>query len=363
MTLLATIQILLRQLQCLLFLLITPLADTLQPLNINPQNNLILIPTTINPQNSLTLIPTTINPQNSLTLIPTTINPQNSLTLILTTINPQNSLTLMPTTINPLNSLTLIPTINPLNMEFLIPTTINPQSRKTLMQTIINLQNSTTLTPATINPQNGLTLIPHLGAAMCARSCARCLGGTLIPLALCCIVANILLYFPNGSSQYAESDHLTLYVWFFSGIVGGGILMFLPAAVFLNIGDCGGCSGYESCGKSCAMFVSVIAALIGVAGSGYCFIISALALAKGPYCLTSQGWLYPFQDGNGRYLTELGSWSTCMLPENVVVWNVTLFSILLCLSGLELIVCVMQALNGLLDCLCGHCCEEHDEYG
>ncbi|KAG9332317.1 hypothetical protein JZ751_015374, partial [Albula glossodonta] len=179
---------------------------------------------------------------------------------------------------------------------------------------------------------------------MCARSCARCLGGTLIPLALCCIVANILLYFPNGSSQYAESDHLTLYVWFFSGIVGGGILMFLPAAVFLNIGDCGGCSGYESCGKSCA--VSNRRVLSQNRGKGW----------GAGSC--------PRQRGDiNKYLTELGSWSTCMLPENVVVWNVTLFSILLCLSGLELIVCVMQALNGLLDCLCGHCCEEHDEYG
>ncbi|XP_035279484.1 transmembrane 4 L6 family member 1-like [Anguilla anguilla] len=187
---------------------------------------------------------------------------------------------------------------------------------------------------------------------MCSSSCAKCLGATLVPLALCSIVANILLYFPNGETKYAQEDSLTLYVWFFTGIAGGGIVMFLPATVFMTVGDC----DKDGCGRSCVMFGSVLAALIGVAGSGYCFIVSALALAKGPYCLTLLGWMYPFQDGNGRYLTDPDSWSTCLSPAHVVEWNVTLFSILLILSGLEVIICVIQAINGLLSCLCGSCC-------
>ncbi|KAG7456917.1 hypothetical protein MATL_G00240980 [Megalops atlanticus] len=195
---------------------------------------------------------------------------------------------------------------------------------------------------------------------MCSRSCARCLGVTLIPLAVCCIVANILLYFPNGETKYAQDDKLTQYVWYFTGIVGGGILMFLPAFVFMNIGDCGGCCGNEGCGKSCAMLGSVLAALIGLAGSGYCFIISALALAQGPRCLTFLGWDYPFANGNGKYLTDHDTWSACLEPAHVVEWNITLWSILLALSGLEVIICAIQVINGLLGCLCGSCCNSED---
>ncbi|KAJ8274667.1 hypothetical protein COCON_G00092920 [Conger conger] len=132
--------------------------------------------------------------------------------------------------------------------------------------------------------------------------------------------------------------------------------MFLPAAVFMTVGDCAN-DGY---GRSCVMFGSVLAALIGVAGSGYCFIVSALALNKGPYCLTSLGWMYPFQDSNGRYLTDPDSWFVCLSPAHVVVWNVTLFSILLVLSGMEVIICVIQVINALLSCLCGSCCSKEN---
>ena len=38
-------------------------------------------------------------------------------------------------------------------------------------------------------------------------------------------VANILLYFPNGETKYASDNHLSRFVWFFSGILGGGLLV------------------------------------------------------------------------------------------------------------------------------------------
>lgn len=57
---------------------------------------------------------------------------------------------------------------------------------------------------------------------MCYGRCARCIGYILLVLALCCIVANTLLYFPNGERCHC---HLNTYVEYLHGIVGGGIMV------------------------------------------------------------------------------------------------------------------------------------------
>ncbi|XP_008563811.1 PREDICTED: transmembrane 4 L6 family member 1-like [Galeopterus variegatus] len=81
--------------------------------------------------------------------------------------------------------------------------------------------------------------------------------------------------------------------------------MFLPAFVFIGLeqDDCCGCCGHKNCGESCAMLSSVLAALIGIAGSGYCVIVAALGLAEGPLCLDSLGqWNYTFASTEGQYV-------------------------------------------------------------
>ncbi|XP_069831483.1 transmembrane 4 L6 family member 1-like [Dendropsophus ebraccatus] len=193
---------------------------------------------------------------------------------------------------------------------------------------------------------------------MCFGRCARCIGSLLLALAVLSIVANILLFFPNGETKWASENHLSRYVWFFEGIAGAGLLMLIPAFVFLGLEDedCCGCCGNRNCGRSCAMLGSVVAALIGIVGAGYCLIISALGLAEGPYCLNNGQWTYPFRNTNAQYLAEHSTWSQCTEPKNVVVWNVTLFSILLGLSGLEIILCLIQVINGLIGGICGACC-------
>ncbi|XP_063772023.1 transmembrane 4 L6 family member 1 [Pseudophryne corroboree] len=195
---------------------------------------------------------------------------------------------------------------------------------------------------------------------MCFGRCARCIGTNLLILAILCIAANILLYFPNGETKYAHDNHLSKYVWYFHGIGGAGILMLLPAFVFMGLDgeDCCGCCGNITCGRSCAMLGSVVAAIIGVAGAGYCLIISALALAEGPSCLKDGNWNYIFENSSAHYLTDYSSWSQCEEPHNVVVWNVTLFSILLGLAAIEIILCVIQVINGLIGGICGACCGE-----
>ncbi|KAK7137392.1 hypothetical protein R3I93_017466 [Phoxinus phoxinus] len=191
---------------------------------------------------------------------------------------------------------------------------------------------------------------------MCSLGFARSLGFALIPLATCCIVANVLLFFPDGKMIYIQEDHVSTYVWYFMGIGGGGFLVLIPACVFLGMGKC-----VDSCGtESCAMCGSVMAALVGLAGSGFCFLISALALLKGPYCFTKMGWESPFKDDRGQYLLARERWSVCTQPTSVVEWNVTLLSILLGLSALEFLICVLQLISGLVNAVCRPCCYKQE---
>ncbi|XP_067851107.1 transmembrane 4 L6 family member 18 [Heptranchias perlo] len=197
---------------------------------------------------------------------------------------------------------------------------------------------------------------------MCFEKCARCIGISLIPLAVLSVVADILLYFPNGETKYAGKNQLTTLVWFFEGIVGAGLLMILPIVVFISLED-DGCCGNRNCGKRCAMLASVLVALTGMTGAGYCFVVSAVGLSQGPYCLTDQGWRYAFNNTNGRYLTNYTTWSQCIEPYHVVTWNVTLFSILLGLSGIEIILCFLQLINGLIGGIFGNCCCDQESRG
>ncbi|KAL4593065.1 transmembrane 4 L6 family member 1-like [Arapaima gigas] len=75
-------------------------------------------------------------------------------------------------------------------------------------------------------------------------------------------------------------------------------MVLLPAAVFISLPKCIDCCDRESS----VMCGSVLAALVGLAGAGYCFIISALALIEGPKCFTMLGWQYPFRNGGGKYV-------------------------------------------------------------
>lgn len=59
---------------------------------------------------------------------------------------------------------------------------------------------------------------------MCTGSCAKCLGWTLIPLAVFGFLANILLFFPGGE-VLENNDHLSDEVWYFGGILGSGVLV------------------------------------------------------------------------------------------------------------------------------------------
>ncbi|XP_077146959.1 transmembrane 4 L6 family member 4-like [Ranitomeya variabilis] len=199
---------------------------------------------------------------------------------------------------------------------------------------------------------------------MCSGGCAKCLGITLIPLAILSVLANILLFFPAG--KVAESnDHITKEVFYLGGLLGSGVLMIFPALVFLGMknNDCCGCCGNESCGKRFAMFSSILFAAIGFAGAAYNFIISAVAINKGPICyMENNAWGYPFSDGD--YLKNHTLWKDCTIykpgkselnTEIIITWNLTLFCILLLLGLAQGVLCAIQAVNGLIGTICGDC--------
>lgn len=59
---------------------------------------------------------------------------------------------------------------------------------------------------------------------MCSGNFAKCLGITLIPLAILCFLCNILLLFPGGKPAENNND-ITDEAWYFGGIIGSGILV------------------------------------------------------------------------------------------------------------------------------------------
>ncbi|XP_005601034.1 transmembrane 4 L6 family member 18 isoform X1 [Equus quagga] len=190
---------------------------------------------------------------------------------------------------------------------------------------------------------------------MGSRKCGGCLSGLLIPLALWSITVNILLYFPNGQTSYASSNKLTNYVWYFEGICFSGVMMLIVAAVLLvleNNNNCKCCQS-ENCSKKYMTLLSIIFSALGIACSGYCLVISALGLVQGPYCRTLHGWEYAFEGTAGRFLTDSSLWIQCLEPAHVVEWNIILFSILIALSGLQVIVCLIRVVIQLSKILCG----------
>ncbi|XP_051550520.1 transmembrane 4 L6 family member 4 [Myxocyprinus asiaticus] len=191
---------------------------------------------------------------------------------------------------------------------------------------------------------------------MCSGGFAKCLGITLIPLAIICILCNILLFFPGGEVA-DKSDDITDEVFYLGGILGSGVLMIFPALVFLGLknNDCCGCCGNESCGKRFAMFGSILFAAAGAVGAGYSVIVSCLAINRGPKCFINDfNTTYPFDNGN--YLSNHTLWEDCVKPSGIITWHLTLFCILLITGLVQIGLCAFQVINGLIGTICGDCC-------
>ncbi|XP_023788468.1 transmembrane 4 L6 family member 1 isoform X2 [Cyanistes caeruleus] len=200
---------------------------------------------------------------------------------------------------------------------------------------------------------------------MLCQKCQR----SVAPLrctAFCCHLPVAMALPPQLSPGHAHIPMHSTITSASETLMQGILQVLIPAAVFIGLhnDDCCECFGHEGGGKSCAILSSVLAAFVGILGSGYCITISALGLSQGPYCFThlERNWIYPFTDSSGGYLFEYNKWSECQEPQNIVQWNVTLFSILLVLGGIEFILCFIQIINGILGGLCGLCCSHEEAY-
>ncbi|XP_030402848.1 transmembrane 4 L6 family member 5-like isoform X3 [Gopherus evgoodei] len=125
------------------------------------------------------------------------------------------------------------------------------------------------------------------------------------------------------------------------------------------------------CGNRCGMFLSILFALVGVAGSVYAVSVSALGLVNGPLCQVREDngslstWAQPFRSAHEElseqsYLFNTSTWDACVNPPGVIRFNVTLFSLVLVAALMELLLCGVQVLNGLFGCLCGTCNKKQD---
>uniref|UniRef100_A0A3B4GLV4 Si:ch211-137i24.10 n=1 Tax=Pundamilia nyererei TaxID=303518 RepID=A0A3B4GLV4_9CICH len=179
---------------------------------------------------------------------------------------------------------------------------------------------------------------------MCTGKCSRFIS----------IICNIGLFFPDGDVTYDKDGHITEEVKYMGGLIGGGVLVLLPA-LYIHL------TGKEGCyGNRCGMFLSIAFAAVGVAGGLYSLIVAALGLQNGPLCKTVLIWTTPFKEltGDNNYLKNDKLWSLCTEPKNIVQFNLGLFGTLLATSCLQVILCAIQMINGLFGCLCGTCNKE-----
>ncbi|XP_043115635.1 transmembrane 4 L6 family member 5 [Puntigrus tetrazona] len=194
--------------------------------------------------------------------------------------------------------------------------------------------------------------------------CSRSVGMALIPIAIVCMLANALLLFPDMKYQYLTENHVTREATWSTGIWASGLLVSLPLLLFAL---CLWRGLYNTLRKKgCCYFTAEVLRKLGytclaVLAAGLCFVVSGTGLALGPLCLhnSTEGpkWGRPLKQvrtGEQLYLYAPERWSSaCVEPRGVVVWNVTLFSVLMAASGLQLIFCALHLLAAVLEFMCG----------
>ncbi|NWV60818.1 T4S1 protein, partial [Malurus elegans] len=210
--------------------------------------------------------------------------------------------------------------------------------------------------------------VPVQDVPMCVGKCSRIVGPSLLVLGTLSVAAGVLLLFPGGASRYLREGRIGRHARAVPGVWGGGIAV-----------STGGCAPFlwirrDGEGRLAplgppAAFSSPQLALLGAAS---CFVLSGVGLTNGPLCFYNTSelslghgalWGYPFLDAIDQgpdarvenYLYNRRAWSICLEPEGIVTWHVSLFALLLLISAAEMLLALLQIVNGCLGCLCGFC--------
>ncbi|NXE00615.1 T4S1 protein, partial [Chaetorhynchus papuensis] len=228
--------------------------------------------------------------------------------------------------------------------------------------------------------------------AMCVGKCSRIVGPCLLVLGTLSMAASILLLFPAGASKYLLEGHISSHAKAVPGVWGGGLAVSTAGRTHPSSWVCSRDRGMERgsppdflcpCGCSLQAFISVVLSKLALLGAAACFVLCGVGLTNGPLCFyntTELGlrhgalWGYPFLDAIDQgpdasilhllpflshraenYLYNQRTWSICLEPEGIVSWHVVLFSLLLLISVAEMVLALLQILNGCLGCLCGFC--------
>ncbi|XP_041850962.1 transmembrane 4 L6 family member 5 [Melanotaenia boesemani] len=191
---------------------------------------------------------------------------------------------------------------------------------------------------------------------MCVSRCLRCVGVSLVPMAIVCMLSNVLLLLPEMKIHFLWDGHVTREATWATGLWASGLLVLLGARGFIQSSWTTGCWAFRS-----QMLSQVLYSCLGVLAAGSCCLVSATGLSQGPLCLynSSSGptWgvpLQPLPDRQPGYLYNWTLWSgVCLEPRSVVQWNVVLFSVMGIASALQAVLCGANALNSLLGLILG----------
>ncbi|XP_044240683.1 transmembrane 4 L6 family member 19 isoform X2 [Ursus americanus] len=198
----------------------------------------------------------------------------------------------------------------------------------------------------------------------CSRTCSRILGLSLGTTALFAAGANLVLLFPNWDVTYLLRGLVGRHAMLGSGLWGGGLMVLTAATLISLMGWRYGC--FSKSGPCRSMLTALLSSSLAFLGALICFITSGVALKDGPFCMfdvssfnQTQAWKYgyPFQDLHNRnYLYDHSLWnSVCLEPSKAVIWHVSFFSTLLCISLLQILLVVIHFINSFLGLFCSLC--------
>uniref|UniRef100_A0A7N6B6S2 Uncharacterized protein n=1 Tax=Anabas testudineus TaxID=64144 RepID=A0A7N6B6S2_ANATE len=180
---------------------------------------------------------------------------------------------------------------------------------------------------------------------MCVSRCLRCVGMSLVAMAMVCILSNILLMFPDLNIHFLLDGHVTIQAIWATGVWGSG---FLVCTLDTDV----------KIGVKCSVFLfTVLYSCVALLGAFICCIFSVTGLVQGPLCLynSTSGQIWGVPLSHWTYLYNRTVWSgICLEPRNVVQWNMVLFSVMGAVSGLQIVLCAANMLNSMLGMILGH---------